>query len=387
MIVDHPPRRGSALIWVVVLLPVLIGLCSLAVDWARVQLVKTELSRAADAAARHAAPAIGQGIAAVRARAKDAADDNAADGTPVVLVDSDVVQGNWSVSTKQFTLNGTPANAVRVTARRTGADAVPLIFARVLGKTHFDVQASAVVLYTAATPVGFVGLDGISFKNNSFIGSYNPNATTSPTQAGSTHKAKVLSNGVFESMNNTTIDGNIVIGPAGSVTGATVPTGTTTRQASPLAVPPDPAWAPGSNPLNLPATYTVNAPTTLPGGTYWFTSLTVNRDLSFSGPATVYVNGDIAVGNDSITAHNLLPSNLKIYQLGTGREFVAHNDFDFVGQVFAPGSDFTAKNTLSLRGTALFKTIDAKNNATIFLDEGSMAAGGASGGGVIALVR
>ena len=118
MIVDHPPRRGSALIWVVVLLPVLIGLCSLAVDWWRVLLVRTELSRAADAAARYAAPAIPQGLAAVRARAKDAADDNAADGTPVVLTDSDVVQGNWSASTKQFTPNGTPVNAIRVTARR-----------------------------------------------------------------------------------------------------------------------------------------------------------------------------------------------------------------------------------------------------------------------------
>jgi hypothetical protein len=391
MIVDHPPRRGSALIWVVVLLPVLVGLCSLAVDWARVQLVKTELSRAADAAARYAAPAVGQGIAVVRARAKDAADDNAADGTPVILADSDIVQGNWSPSTRQFTPNGTPANAVQVTARRTGADAVPLMFARVLGKTHFGVQASAVVLYTGATPVGFVGLDGISFKNNSFIGSYNPNATTSPTQAGSTHKAKVVSNGVVESKNNTTLDGDIVLGPAGSVTGGTVASGTTTKQSSPAPVPPDPAWSPGANPLNLPANYTVNSPTTLPGGTYWFTSLTINRSLNFSGPATVYVNGDIEIEKESVTAHNTVPSNLKIHQLGANRKFTTNNDVDLVAQLFAPRSDFTAKNKLLLRGTALFRTIDAKNNATIFLDELAMTAGGAGSGagagGGIAIVR
>ncbi len=67
-----------------VLLPVLIGLCSLAVDWARTfSFVKTELSRAADAAARYAGTAVGQGIATVRTRAKNAANDNAADGTPV----------------------------------------------------------------------------------------------------------------------------------------------------------------------------------------------------------------------------------------------------------------------------------------------------------------
>ena len=254
-----------------------------------------------------------------------------------------------------------------------------------LGKTHFDVQASAVVLYTASAPAGFVGLDGISFKNNAFIGSYNANVTTSPSQASSTHKAKVLSNGNIDSQNNTTLDGDIVIGPAGSVTGGMLPTGTTTKQPTPFGAPPDPSRPPGANPLNLPANYTHNTTTPLPGGTYWFTSLTLNRALSFSGPATVYVNGNIAAENESITAHNMVPGNLKIYQIGNNRTFVATNDFELVGQVFVPRTDFTAKNKFLLRGTALFRTIDLMNNATIFLDELGMAAG--AGGGGIALVR
>ena len=80
MAMARPRRRGTSLIWVVVTLPVLMGFCSLAVDWGRVQVVKTELRRAADAAARYAAPALSDGITAVRARAKDSADDNTADG-------------------------------------------------------------------------------------------------------------------------------------------------------------------------------------------------------------------------------------------------------------------------------------------------------------------
>src|SRR5688572_25321978 len=125
-------RRGSALIWTTVVLTVLTAFCSLAVDLGRVQVVKTELRRTVDAAARYAAPAMGQGIAAVRARAKDVADDNLADGRPVILTDADIEPGHWIKGTRTFVPNGLPNDAVRVTARRTGSDAVPLMFARVL---------------------------------------------------------------------------------------------------------------------------------------------------------------------------------------------------------------------------------------------------------------
>jgi hypothetical protein len=159
-------RRGSTLIWM------------MAVDWGCVQLVKTELRRTADAAARYAAPALGQGIAAVRARAKDVAEDNTADGRPVVLADADVEQGRWEPATKTFVPNGTPADAIRMTARRAGPDAVPLMFARVLGRDSVDVSASAV--FVAPAPAGFSGLDGITIKNNTFIGSYDSSVLTEP---------------------------------------------------------------------------------------------------------------------------------------------------------------------------------------------------------------
>src|SRR5687767_648315 len=81
--------RGSTLPWITVVLAVGLAFASLAVDWAHVLVVRTELRRTVDAAARYAAPVFDQGIVAVRARAKDAADDNLADGTPVVLSNSD----------------------------------------------------------------------------------------------------------------------------------------------------------------------------------------------------------------------------------------------------------------------------------------------------------
>src|SRR3954464_3731204 len=54
-------RRGMSLIYMAVAVPVLAGFCSLAVDWARVQLVKSELQAAADAAARYAVTGLADG--------------------------------------------------------------------------------------------------------------------------------------------------------------------------------------------------------------------------------------------------------------------------------------------------------------------------------------
>ena len=70
--------------------------------------------------------------------------------------------------------------------------------------------------------------------------------------------------------------------------------GSTENLGSPLTGPVIPAWSPGTNPGSVPQSYTVTTQTTLPGGTYWFTSLTIRAQLSFSGPAVVYVNGQIS---------------------------------------------------------------------------------------------
>ena len=381
-------RRGTVLIWVVITLPVMLGFCSLAVDWGRVVMVRSELRHAADTSARYAASALPNGIATVRARAKDAADDNFADGTRVVLADADVEQGNWAAATKTFTPNGSPVNAVRVTARRTGANAVPLMFARALGKASFDVQASAVVAYKVdGSTLGFVGLNGITFHNNAFVGSYNSGVLKTPAEPYSTGKANIVSNATIQSHNNTVVKGDATLGPAGTLVSTPV-SGTTKKLGSAITAPADPAWNPAPNPLGLHQNYTLSSPATWPGGTYWFKSLRIEAPLSFSGPATIYVDGHITAEKDAVTAYQRVPSNLKLYQLGNNRKFEANNNFEFVGQVIAPRSDFVANNGFSLFGTALFRTIELKNNAEIFLDEQAMSGGGGAGvgGGDVALV-
>src|SRR4051794_19052831 len=94
-------RRGVALIYVMVMMTVLIAFASLGADYARVQLAKTELQRAADAAARAAAQAMPNGSAAVYTAAAAVARDNLVDGSDptgnaVALQNADVEWGIWN---------------------------------------------------------------------------------------------------------------------------------------------------------------------------------------------------------------------------------------------------------------------------------------------------
>jgi len=131
-----------------------------------------------------------------------------------------------------------------------------------------------------------------------------------------------------------------------------------------------PSWTPSLNPAGISQNYVVNSSTTLPGGTYWLSSLTVSSVLSFSGKATLYVNGDIDLSG-TLTAFNSIPANLVIYQLGSSRTFgnSGGNDMDITAYVIAPGANFAAKNNLVFRGSGFFNSIDVKNNADFFYDE------------------
>src|SRR5437867_6406007 len=140
------PGRGFSLVWTIVCITVLMTFVSLAVDLGRVQCAKTELYRAADAAARYAATGISDGTSATKAIA--AAADNNVDGSPLVLTSNDVVPGTWSNGT--FTAGGASPNAVKITASRTSArgNAIPLTFARMIGTVGCDISTTVVVMAT-----------------------------------------------------------------------------------------------------------------------------------------------------------------------------------------------------------------------------------------------
>jgi Flp pilus assembly protein TadG len=376
-------RHGVVVVWAVVVLLALFAFVSLAVDVGRAQTAKTELRRAADAAARYAV--VGLANDTHVARAISAAGDNSADGSPIAITAADVVKGNYDPSTKAFTPNGSPANAVSVTCARTGDRGVPLVFAQVLGRPRIDVTATAIAYGTPRLPA-FTGLASVTFKNNTFVGSYDSTVTLNPTQALANNGAGVGSNGQVDGGNNTLIKGNVTLGPKGDDSGVTV-VGSTTTTAAPLTAPADPSWNPSANPMGLPQDYTASGGVSLPGGTYWFTNLTIDGDLSFTGPALVYVNGDVQL-DGTLIASGQLPVNLKIYQLGNGRKFgdSKSNNVTIVAVVNAPGSDFSFKNKLKYVGAGVFNSISAKNGADFFYDQKINGVGG-GGGTNITLVR
>src|SRR4029450_9881224 len=96
----------------------LMALASLAVDYGRAQVAKSELRRAADAASRAGASYL-RNSAAVQAAAAEYAGDNQCLGAAVTLdTNVDVEFGDWDPSTRTFTvLTGTnrlAADSVRV---------------------------------------------------------------------------------------------------------------------------------------------------------------------------------------------------------------------------------------------------------------------------------
>lgn len=364
----------------------LLAFASLAVDLGRVYVVRSELQLAADAAARYGISGLGSGVSTAESYAITAAGDNKADGSAVVITSADIEFGIWNPTNKTFAvLTGparTAANAMRVTARRTSANGggVPLMFARVLGKTSQNAQATSVAYLPPRTPAGIIGYASITMKNNTFIAAYNSATTTNPTAATASSVGTLSSNGTITGGNNNELLGGINLGPSAPDASGIDVSGTTTYLASPLVPPAAPAWAPVANPNGLPQNYAANGNVTLPGGTYWFTSLTVDGTLKFSSAATLYINGPVVISG-SLQPQSLIPADLKIYQLGDepfGDDNA--NGMDVIADLVAPDSEFLAKNKLKFRGRMIVKSIELKNNADLFYDVALGTSTGGSGG-------
>ncbi|MCI0335236.1 MAG: VWA domain-containing protein [Planctomycetes bacterium] len=140
-------RRAAMLVLIAFCLPLCIIMAAFAVDVAWMQLVRTELRTATDAAARAGAKelSLAQNETAARQRAKQAALRNEVAGAPLQLADQDIVIGSSTqasaTSRFNFAANSTKPNAVRVFGRRTNGSLggpVDLMFAGVLGVTDFE---------------------------------------------------------------------------------------------------------------------------------------------------------------------------------------------------------------------------------------------------------
>ena len=366
------------LIWGIVIFTALMAFVSLAVDLGRVQLVRTELQQAADAAVRYAAVGFADGVEAAKDHAIAVARENRAGEWTVALDrEQDVEFGTWDAATKTFSpLAGSAranAGAIRITARRVArrGTAVPLLFTRWIGVPSCDVCATAIMTRTPASP-SFVAMGDLSVKNSLLVVSYNSSVTVHPDASNSTGKAVLASNGAITAKNGEVL-GSVMLGPGGTHNLDLSSDPTVLDEAIP---PPavDFSAAPATNPGGVPQALVVNGTRTLAGGTYHFTSIELgnNATLTFSGPATLYIDGSVTFDNNgSIVASGEVPGNLKIRQRGAGTTFGGSkaNGVTVVADLVAPQTDFSAKNDAHLRGRAVLRSIDANNNAELYYDE------------------
>jgi Flp pilus assembly protein TadG len=139
-------RRGAAAILMVAMLGVFLVMAAVTVDYAYIQLVRTELRAATDASAKAGAEALSRTENAQQAIAAaiSCAADNKVGGRSVVVTQNDIVlgravtggNGKWN-----FQPGVTPFNSLRVNAK---SDAVPLFFGTVLGKNSFTASHKTV---------------------------------------------------------------------------------------------------------------------------------------------------------------------------------------------------------------------------------------------------
>jgi hypothetical protein len=148
--------RGAVLVYATVSLVVLLGMVSLAIDYGRLQLAKTELQAATDAAARYGVKSLFGGPSLVRSTVVSAAGENQVNGSPLVIDPiSDIEFGTWDSTTKTFTpLHGADeasATAIRVTGRQSAArgNAIPLVFGSLIGQRTCDIKSSCIVSTSA----------------------------------------------------------------------------------------------------------------------------------------------------------------------------------------------------------------------------------------------
>jgi Flp pilus assembly protein TadG len=323
-------RRGVSLIWVTCFFIIMIAFASMAVDYGRVQVAKTELLRAADAAARAACGKLDSGVSAAQNAAMQTAAANKADSTAVNVTTADIDFGTYNTATGDFApLTGAAAanaNAVRVWGRRTVAhgDPIQLNFARLIGRATCDVTSEAIATISPPSP-GYVGLSLTRMFNTTMFDGYNSSkGAYGPGNSGST--AVLLGNTDLLLDDESTVKGSAHWGPGGTLTisgSATVTPGPCSQLASVLSFPPVTLGTVKTSNNNSNITKFLSGTTfnatknqgtvTFTGGTFYLTTLDVapGTTILFNGATTIYLDGGAQI-QGTLANSNYRPYSLVI---------------------------------------------------------------------------
>jgi Flp pilus assembly protein TadG len=378
-------RGGVALIYVAIVTVAICAVGSLAMDYGRAQVVKTELRRAADAAAMAALQEIqsGNGITAAQNSAIAVAAANLADGSPVVVdATLDIEFGTYDNQTDTFTtVTGTSrstATAMHITCRRTAArgNAVNLVLGPVIGKNSVDVSADSVVALNTPDKFGFVGLDWVS-SNDVDMDSYD---SSQGAYGGANHygNASIASNGNLTFAAGCKIRSEAHPGVGGSITkdGAThlgtdapgnsgnypILSPVTANLGGSLYYPLVTAPTTNDNAniaskLDSNNNFSISADYNMPAGTYVVNNFTCNtHKITGMGAITIYASGNVTFNKD-VTAYLTDTHNFIVYGTASGATInQSQAGGAFYGSIYAPLADVLL-NSDNFYGQAIGKTL------------------------------
>jgi Flp pilus assembly protein TadG len=171
-------EAGSAMPFIGVSFPVILGAGAIAVDLAHLSSIRGELQATADVSARAGAWQLPD-VNAAEERALDYAGRNmAASEHGDVLREPDITFGEWDPDTRTFTQTNMAPDAVRVVTRRAQANgnSVSLIFASIFGESIGNVSTEAIGALLANNQACVLALAG-SGTGISIGGSVSINAT------------------------------------------------------------------------------------------------------------------------------------------------------------------------------------------------------------------
>lgn len=140
-------RCGATLVLVVLLLVVILGVAAFAVDFGRMQLVRSQLQTAVDAGALAGSLQLKQDptdIDAAEAAARDFVARNRVGFLVTVPTDAISVDvGGWDSSTQTFDAQAASHDAISVYATQSNE---PFIFAQIFGQTSFSIPRQSVAV-------------------------------------------------------------------------------------------------------------------------------------------------------------------------------------------------------------------------------------------------
>lgn len=388
------PRRGVALVYVVVALFAIVVLTGLTLDTCYTCLVGQQLQAAADAAALAGAQKVRADQSLARQWALRAGAANRAGGSPVELIDNagnsptgEVVIGTFNRKTGLFTPNTTSPNAVKVTANRTGSalgGPVPLLFGPIVGVGSVNVSRNAIAMIGDDVYAGVIILNRQAPGALSLIGtaelSVNGGATivnSSDAQAVSYNGSTLITVPDFYMVSPETI-------PPGNFTGTRH--SLTYPAPDPLASLPEPDIStmairryspntaniePGYYPKGLPdkASSLVLAP-----GVYAISG-NVTQNITGNGVMLYLIDGTLDYhGGGTITLKSPTTgtyAGLSVFQArGNTTGCICYgNSQNIQGAIYMPSANLELRGTADTFGTQLIvDTMTVRGNVTVNID-------------------